>query len=292
MPAGAGDIGFVHRRTAAADLYFVANTSNTARSIEATFRVAARQAQVWNAVDGTIRSAAIRRAAAPGAGATVALALEPYGSAVIVFPAAAGAPPAPRAPHAGPPLPPLDISGNWRVRFGRDGAPAEWAALRSWTEDEATRFYSGVAVYEKDVDVPAALLKPAQGILIDFGTARPMEPGGPRARVQAWLSAPVREAAVVYVNGRRAGSAWCPPYAVDVTPHLRPGPNLIRIEVANLAINHMAGRALPDYKLLNLRYGTRFEPQDMDKVQPVPAGLFGPIRLVAAPAPPPAMPAR
>ena len=46
----------------------------------------------------------------------------------------------------------------------------------------------------------------------------------------------------------------------------------------------MAGRALPDYKLLNLRYGTRFEPQDMDKVQPVPAGLFGPIRLVAAPA--------
>ena len=62
-------------------------------------------------------------------------------------------------------------------------------------------------------------------------------------------------------------------------------PTRIRIEVANLAINHMAGHALPDYKLLNLRYGTRFEPQDMDKVQPVPAGLFGPIRLVAAPAP-------
>jgi hypothetical protein len=67
-----------------------------------------------------------------------------------------------------------------------------------------------------------------------------------------------------------------------VTPLLRPGPNLIRIDVANLAINYMAGHAAPDYKLLNLRYGTRFEPQDMDKVQPVPAGLFGPIRLVAA----------
>jgi hypothetical protein len=47
----------------------------------------------------------------------------------------------------------------------------------------------------------------------------------------------------------------------------------------------MAGHALPDYKLLNLRYGTRFDPQDMDQVQPVPAGLLGPIRLVAAPAP-------
>jgi hypothetical protein len=43
----------------------------------------------------------------------------------------------------------------------------------------------------------------------------------------------------------------------------------------------MAGHALPDYKLLNLRYGTRFDPQDMEKVQPVPAGLFGPVRLVA-----------
>jgi len=121
---------------------------------------------------------------------------------------------------------------------------------------------------------------------------KPIETGGPQARVRAWVDAPVRDAAIVYVNGRRAGSAWCPPYRVDVTPALRPGPNLVRIEVANLAINHMAGRALPDYKLLNLRYGTRFEPQDMSRVQPVPAGLFGPIRLVSAAARPPATPAR
>jgi hypothetical protein len=51
--------------------------------------------------------------------------------------------------------------------------------------------------------------------------------------------------------------------------------------VANLALNHMAGRALPNYRLLNLRYGVRFQDQDMDKVQPIPAGLFGPIRLMA-----------
>ena len=56
--------------------------------------------------------------------------------------------------------------------------------------------------------------------------------------------------------------------------------NRIRIMVGNLAINHMAGGRFPDYRLLNLRFGVRFEPQDMDKVQPVPAGLLGPIRLV------------
>ena len=30
--------------------------------------------------------------------------------------------------------------------------------------------------------------------------------------MQTWLDGPVREAAVVYVNGKRAGSVWCPPY--------------------------------------------------------------------------------
>jgi len=44
----------------------------------------------------------------------------------------------------------------------------------------------------------------------------------------------------------------------------------------------MAGRRLPDYRLLNLRYGERFQAQDMDKVQPVTAGLLGPIRLIAS----------
>ena len=62
---------------------------------------------------------------------------------------------------------------------------------------------------------------------------------------------------------------------------LRDAMNRVRIEVANLAVNAMAGRALPNYRLLNLRYGTRFEPQDMDKVQPVDAGLLGPIRMVS-----------
>jgi hypothetical protein len=99
--------------------------------------------------------------------------------------------------------------------------------------------------------------------------------------MQAWLDAPVREAAVVYVNDQRAGAVWCPPYALDVTRFLRPGENRIKIVVANLALNYMAGRRLPDYRLLNLRYGERFQAQDMDKVQPATAGLLGPIRLIA-----------
>ena len=79
----------------------------------------------------------------------------------------------------------------------------------------------------------------------------------------------------------RAGSIWCPPYSIDVTSLLQVGQNQIRIQVANTAINYMAGHSLPDYRLLNLRYGERFQPQDMDKVQPITSGLLGPIRLIS-----------
>ena len=98
--------------------------------------------------------------------------------------------------------------------------------------------------------------------------------------MQAAFNAPIREAAIVYINDRKVGSIWCPPYAIEVTGLLRAGENRIKIVVANTAINYMAGHALPDYRLLNLRYGERFQAQDMDKVQPVASGLMGQIRLV------------
>jgi hypothetical protein len=153
--------------------------------------------------------------------------------------------------------------------------------LRSWTESEETRYFSGTATYERDVSVPESLLGNGQTLRLDFGEGKPVAAQPLKAGMQTWLDAPVREAAVVYINDRRAGSVWCPPYSLDVTGLLRGGTNKVRIVVGNLALNYMAGRRLPDYRLLNLRYGERFQAQDMDKVQPIPAGLLGPIRLIA-----------
>ena len=94
---------------------------------------------------------------------------------------------------------------------------------------------------------------------------------------------PVREAAVLYFNDRRVGSVWAPPYAIDVTGQLRPGENKIRIDVANLAVNYMAGIKLPNYNYAGVteQFGNRFQPQNLDSVQALPSGLLGPIRLVA-----------
>jgi hypothetical protein len=225
--------------------------------------------------------------------------LEPYASRFLVFSAATGPTASPGAPllpggsagtderqggqntaGRGQPVPAaLDISAGWSVSFG-GRPPVQMTRLESWTENETTRYYSGLATYEKDVDVPEQLVRNGLSVRLDFGEGHPVPVSGAADRLQAWLDAPIRDAAVVELNGRRAGSIWCPPYSIDVTGLLERGRNRLRIVVGNLAINHMAGHASPSYRLLNLRYGARFEPQDMDKVQPIPAGLLGPIRLI------------
>jgi hypothetical protein len=121
------------------------------------------------------------------------------------------------------------------------------------------------------------------GTPVNVPTAGPSTPSATAApvRQRAWIESPVREAAVVYVNDKRVGAVWAPPYAVDVTAFLTPGENRLRVVVGNTAINHMAGRPLPSYRLLNLRYGERFTPQDMKDLQPLPSGILGPVRLVS-----------
>jgi len=272
------DFGFVHRRTAGADIYFLANTGNRPLRADARFRQQGMNAEWWNPVSGAIAPARVQNGAAV---MTTALDIEPYGSRVIVFSRQAAMPPAPpRSTSALPP--PLDLSAGWNVRFGPHGPAVTMDTLRSWTDDDATRYFSGLATYEKSVIVPAAMVANGLAVQLDFGEGRPIPQERLTNGMRAWLDPPVREAATVFVNDRRAGSLWAPPYTLTVTDLLRPGANAFRIEVANVAINHMAGRALPDYRLLNLRYGTRFEPQDMDKVRPVSAGLTGPIRLLAS----------
>lgn len=270
------EIGFIHRRVNDAEIYFIANTSNVRQSVNATFRVENMQAESWNPMTGSVSAAQLPAGTSRSA---VRLDLEPYESRILVFSRRALAPPKTTGPSTI--MSEIDLSSGWQVAFGENGKPIMMDHLRSWTVDEETRYFSGVATYEKDIDVKENLLQQGLMVRLDFGEGTAIPQLNLRAGMQAWLDGPVREAAVVYVNGRRAGSVWCPPYSLDLTRLLRRGENRLRIVVGNLALNYMAGHRLPDYRLLNLRYGERFSAQDMDKVRPVPSGLLGKIRLVA-----------
>lgn len=272
---GSSDVAFVHRRTDDAEIYFIVNTLNSTQSVRASFRVTRLKPEWWNPFDGSVTTAAREWEGLESK--TVKIDLEPYGSRLLVFSKRdLNSTETPRLVEASS----MDLSSGWRVSIGL-AAPSQWQQLRSWIDDESMRYFSGVATYEKDVNISSALIQQSGSMLLDFGKGIPLTPQSLRNGMQAWLESPVREAAVVYVNDVRVGAVWCPPYSIEVRKFLRPGVNKIRILVGNTAMNYMAGHSLPDYRLLNLRFGERFQPQDMDKIQALPSGLLGPVRLVS-----------
>jgi hypothetical protein len=208
--------------------------------------------------------------------------LEPYGSTIVAF--TKRTLPAPKTVQWAGALPqPIDLSSGWTVRFGKDGAPIAMDTLASWTTLTNEINFSGVATYEKTVTIAPEMLKDGLSVSFDFGRWAPAQERGGGQGYHASLEAPVREAAILYINDQRAGSVWCPPYSVDVTGKLKAGENKIRIEVANLAVNYMASIKLPnyDYEGVTRQFGNRFQPQNLNMIQPLPSGLFGPVRIVA-----------
>jgi hypothetical protein len=158
----------------------------------------------------------------------------------------------------------------------------------SWAEAGARPHFSGTASYRRTVTVPASYRAPGVRASLDFGAAAAAEreplPGGTLRgnSFVALIAPPLREAATVFVNGRRAGSLWAPPYRLDVTDLLREGPNEVRVDVYNTAINQLAeGGRLPDMKALAERYGQRTRLQDLEGLRPLPSGILAVPRLLA-----------
>lgn len=258
LPAG---VGFVHRTLPFAEIYFVANTTNMPVRGAAAFRVKGMEPAQWDPYSGTLSHADLN------------LALAPYESRVFVFSKEKAPAAVPASSGAT-----LDLSGGWTVTFP-GSQPATFDQLHSWTDDEARKFYSGTATYERKFNVPAA-----GRYVLDFGPGTPVDPNaGRRAAngMRAWLESPVREAAQVYVNGKPAGAVWKAPFEVDVSGLVKSGENTVRIVVANTALNVLAKGPLPDYKELIAKYGDRFQPQDMPSVQSLPSGIMGPVKLVS-----------
>ncbi|HVU38708.1 MAG TPA: glycosyl hydrolase [Opitutales bacterium] len=283
------ELGFVHRHTDAGEIYFLVNTSNQPVSDTATIRVDGLKPEWWDPVTGKVSPVAGAKIYSGATGIPVSL--PAYGAQFLVF--TSRALPATNKAAASAPAQ-LDLSKDWAVTFKNsapepDPAPAHLDAGASWTDSPALQFFSGVATYEKQVNVPAALVAGSatgQRQYLDFGDGTPANQGGGQG-FRAALQTPIADAAVVWVNGQRAGALWCPPYRVDVTGLLKAGANTIRIQVANRATNYMADQQnhpLPDYSALNADPrlgGNRFGAQDLNQIHVLPSGLLGTVKLVA-----------
>jgi hypothetical protein len=274
------EIGFLHRRLPEGNLYFVANTSNEMKHVQARFRDSARHAEVWDPFSGQISGLPN----AENNPQNIELDLAPYESRLIFFSDAAKTA-SPEVKQRESVV--ADLSQQWKITFGKTCLSEEMNRLASWTENEKTQFYSGLAMYQKSFELPQKNPAPGARLWLDFGPGKPKAlPSPPGAHnMKAYIEAPIREVAQVYVNGKQAGVVWHPPYRLDVTEYLHKGMNELRIVVGNTAINELAGQPPPDYRLLWDRYGMLFVPQDMQNLHPVPSGILGPVKLMeSAPA--------
>jgi hypothetical protein len=285
LTASPDQIGFIRRKLAASDTYFVVNTSNQPVDTTASFGTAYKQGV---AVDPD--SMATTSASADGQ----AIHLAPYESRFFLFSAGAGsAKPAMTATKMF-----ADLSSDWKVTFVATGKSEVESKLTDWTAKPETLHYSGEVVYTRDVTVNSVPGSPVY-FQVDGGTALPGSPNSPPEHaalgpdglpnplvtrtgpgMHAYYDPPIREAALVVVNGQAAGALWHPPYRLDVTKLLKAGNNHIEIHVYNTALN--AWSALPphDYGPLIEKYGDRFQMQDLNQVKPISSGLLGPIHLV------------
>ncbi len=253
-PAG-GELRYIHRRLADAEIYFVFNHSDRDVAGDFTFRTTGRQPELWNAITGASADASAFRPSA--AGTTVPLHLEPRGSIFVVFRRTAAGPraDAPKTAVAAT----LPIAGPWRIVFhdGRGTPPnATFATLASWTEHEnpTIKFYSGTATYRTSFTTQ-----------LRAGATATLDLGG------------VADLAEVRLNGTLIGTLWQPPFRAEVTRQLRAGENTLEVRVANRWINRVIGDE-------SLSTELRYQPEGKNKftdgkLEALPAWLYDRSRL-------------
>lgn len=258
------DLGVLSRRIEGGRLYFIANTGPRAVDTTARFAGDATGGSWWDPMSGS------RKGVAAG---PVVLHLAPYETRVLMLGEAYARPVAPEKS-----LNPLaDLSTGWSLTLSNH--EEHLPKVGPWTDRAENKGFSGAAHYRRSFTLPDAAA--GRSVVLDLGPSLPpdKEEGTP-ARPQANIAAPVREAAIVSVNGKTVGTLWAPPYRLDITQALRGGQNEIDIMVMNGALNALATRPPADRRVLTLRYGERFVDQDQDRIAAQPSGLTGPITLL------------
>jgi len=121
---------------------------------------------------------------------------------------------------------PQEISTPWQVSFdskwGGPTKPVTFDQLKDWSKhaDPAIRYYSGTANYRTQFTLNFQL-STRNRFFLNLGQVEVM--------------------ARVILNGQDCGTAWKPPYRVELTRAARAGQNELEIEVVNLWINRMIG---------------------------------------------------
>ena len=156
---------------------------------------------------------------------------------------------------------PLLVGGPWEVRFNPEwGAPETtiFEALMDWTDspDPGIRYYSGKAAYQRELDLPEAMFREDQRLILDLGE--------------------VGNIAHVRINGTDLGRYWHFPMEIDITGAAKPGPNQLEIDITGTWNNRLVGDAkYPEQAKTWLATDLLLTGNEWL----VPSGLIGPVKV-------------
>ena len=227
LATDATGLQWTHRRDGYTDIYFIANTLDSAYSATVKIASTGREPEIWQPENG--QKCAATAWTTDGKSTAVTLHFDEHQSLFIVLrrhtKATASTQQQPRkhsTAHS------FDITGAWQLSFPEGwGAPAEVQldSLIAWNEhrDEGVRYFSGTATYKKTIRLNDSKAR----YTLDLGD--------------------VKNTARVIVNGKECAHLWKKPFRCDITDAVKKGDNTIEIEVTNLWPNRMIGdEQLPD----------------------------------------------
>lgn len=159
---------------------------------------------------------------------------------------------------------------NWHLSFSqsvpRITQAFEMNKLISWTELSlpATKIAMGTGCYRTSFDINPREWKAVEAWMIDLGD--------------------VRESARVKINGKEIATLWAVPYRCMIdSKDLRPGENMIEVEVTNLPANRIAEmdrQQVPWRKFKEINVVDRnYKKTGYGHWTPVESGLLGPVKL-------------
>jgi alpha-L-rhamnosidase len=256
-----GTLDYAHRADATADIYIVRNGGSEAVDTTAVFRVGGRAPELWNAVDGTMRTQ--KDFSMDGDRTRMPLHLDPYGSIFVVFAKHNAVESRAFAKEAAPArtqeLPPSQWSITFQTGRGAPAGPQALAAFESWSSSAVPgiRYFSGTAVYRTEIDLE--------------------HHAGERTVLTL---ASLHEICTVRVNGKELGTIWAMPYRLDITDGLHGGRNTLELEVTNLWPNRIIGDAQPGATETFTHTNIRKYSADSTLL---PSGLIGPVKIETIP---------
>jgi len=177
------------------------------------------------------------------------------------------------------PLSALEVQSVRESNFTNAGPPhfgSKDTVQGPFNADKGIRYYSGIAVYKKSFDLPAAAdTGKNDRLYLDLGKVKNM--------------------ARVIFNGKDLGVVWTAPWKVDITGLVKQKDNQLEISVANLWPNRLIGDdQLPQDGIKNDKFPewllkgeprtsgryafTTYDPYNKDSPL-LESGLLGPVTI-------------